>query len=237
MSDQGDGGLLREAPDPYRYDRHKLRPDNLSAIIAPHVPQGASVLDVGCASGSLATLLRDVRGARIIGIEPDPARAALAAERGIDVRVGVLSPEITQALGVFDVVLYVDVLEHLTDPLGELSNALPLIAPGGVLIISVPNVAHWSVRWNLLCGRFNYTDTGLMDATHLRWFTRDSIIELLSKAGIKPVSVECTIGLNHYRNSLTQRIPKRLRRAVVRSLVKIAPRLFALQFVITGRRA
>ena len=237
MSDQGDGGLLREAPDPYRYDGHKLRPDSLGAIIAPLVPEGANVLDVGCATGSLATLLRDVRGARVIGIEPDPVRAALAAERGIDVRVGVLSPEITQALGVFDVVLYVDVLEHLIDPLGELANALPLIAPGGALIISVPNVAHWSVRWNLLRGRFNYTDTGLMDATHLRWFTRNSIIELLSKAGIKPVSVEYTIGLNHYRNSLAKRIPKRLRRAVVRSLVKIAPRLFALQFVITGRRA
>jgi methionine biosynthesis protein MetW len=237
MTNQGDGGLLAQAPDPYRYDGHSLDAENVGGIVASHVPHGASILDVGCATGSLATLLRDARGARVVGIEPDPVRAALAAQRGIEVRVGVLSPPLAQTLGTFDVVIYADVLEHLPDPLGELANALPHIKPDGVLIVSVPNVAHWSVRWSLLRGRFTYEETGIMDSTHLRWFTRDSILALLSKAGIEPEHVEYTIGLSLYVNALTTWIPGRLRGAIVRRLARIAPRLFAVQFVITGRRA
>lgn len=234
MPNQGDGGMLAAAPNPHRYEGHTLNPHEASGLVASLVPEGARLLDVGCGSGGITELLRDVRSARVVGVEPDPLRAAHARERGIEVHEGVLSPSLAATLGTFDVVLYADVLEHLVDPLGELEKVAQLLAPNGVLIISVPNVAHWSVRVNLLRGRFNYAPTGIMDATHLRWFTSKTLLELLKRAGFTLVQVKHSSGgfLPCYRSTILSRIPARLRRAAIRRLITIAPTLFACQFVM-----
>jgi SAM-dependent methyltransferase len=86
--------------------------------------------------------------------------------------------------GPFDVVLAGDVLEHLVDPRRVLADARSLLAPGGYVVASVPNVAHVDVRMALLCGRFAYRETGLLDATHLRFFTHDTLLELFERAGL-----------------------------------------------------
>lgn len=237
MSNQGEGGLLTAAPDPYRYERHTLNPFEASGLVVSLVPRGARVLDVGCGTGELTALVRDECGARVVGVEPDPLRAARARERGIEVHEGVLTPSLASALGTFDVVLYADVLEHLVDPLGELEKAAQFLAPDGVTIISVPNVAHWSVRVNLLRGRFNYAPTGIMDATHLRWFTSRTLLQLLKRAGFTPVQIKHSSGgfLPCYQNTMLSRIPTRLRKAAIRRLIKLAPTLFACQFVMVLR--
>jgi SAM-dependent methyltransferase len=150
------------------------------------------------------------------------------------VHEGTLTPSLATALGTFDVVLYADVLEHLVDPLSELKKAAQFLAPDGVMIISVPNVAHWSVRVNMLRGRFNYAPTGIMDATHLRWFTSRTLLQLLKRAGFAPVHVKHSAGfsLPCYQNTMLSRIPTRLRHAAIRRLIKFAPTLFACQFVM-----
>jgi SAM-dependent methyltransferase len=83
----------------------------------------------------------------------------------------------------FDVVVFGDVLEHLRDPLTVLRQARPLLRPGGYVVISTPNIAHGDVRLALLAGRFNYTKVGILDDTHLRFFTRDSLVQFLHDSG------------------------------------------------------
>jgi hypothetical protein len=91
-----------------------------------------------------------------------------------------------------DVVVFGDVLEHLRDPLPVLRRARRLLAPGGSVVISVPNIAHGDVRLSLLAGRFDYRDTGLLDETHVRFFTRENLDRFLWDAGFTAVDVRTT---------------------------------------------
>jgi methionine biosynthesis protein MetW len=237
-SGEGTGGFLAAPPNPYRYDgNHDLDPLEVSGIIANLVPRGARVLDVGCGTGALSVLLRDVRDASVVGIEPDSSRAARARERGIEAVTGVLSESLLGTLGQFDVAIYADVLEHLVDPLSELVKVAPFLKPGGVVVISVPNVAHWSVRLDLLRGRFRYAEVGIMDATHLRWFTEETLRQLLEQAGIEMLSIQRTAGvtLPCYWYSPTKYVPSRIRDVIVRRASRWFPRLFGGQHVVAGR--
>jgi SAM-dependent methyltransferase len=93
----------------------------------------------------------------------------------------------------FDSVLLMDVLEHLPDPAPVLAEARRLLRPGGRLFVSVPNVANLTVRLALLFGRFEYGDRGIMDRTHLRFFTRKSALRMLRNAGFEVVRHEMTV--------------------------------------------
>src|SRR5205823_11437290 len=148
------------------------------------VGDGARVLDVGCSTGYLAARLVE-RGCTVVGFERDPASALAAKGHCAEVVVGdIESEEDRQRLPTgFDFVLFGDVLEHLVDPWATLRFARGLLAPGGVAVVSLPNVAAWPVRLALLAGRFEYADFGLLDRTHLRFFTRASAHELVERAG------------------------------------------------------
>ena len=238
MPGEGTGGFLASAPNPYRYDgNHDLDPLEVSGIIANLVPRGARVLDVGCGTGALSVLLRDVREAAVIGVEPDASRAARARERGIEAVTGVLTESLHETLGQFDVAIYADVLEHLVDPLAELIKVRPFLRADGVVVISVPNVAHWSVRLDLLRGRFRYAEVGIMDATHLRWFTEETLRQLLEQAGVEILSIDRTAGvtLPCYWQTPTKYMPSRVRDVIVRRASRWFPRLFGGQHVVSGR--
>jgi SAM-dependent methyltransferase len=92
-------------------------------------------------------------------------------------------------VGSFEVVVFGDVLEHLRDPLSVLRGARGLLRPGGYVVISTPNIAHGDVRLALLSGRFNYSKVGILDDTHLRFFTRDSLVSFLNDAGFVPADL------------------------------------------------
>jgi SAM-dependent methyltransferase len=93
------------------------------------------------------------------------------------------------AAGSLDVLVYGDVLEHLRDPWAVLKRDAALLAPGGTLLVCVPNIEHWSFAARLLAGRWQYEDMGLFDRTHLRWLTRGAMQQAIEAAGLKPV--EC----------------------------------------------
>lgn len=144
------------------------------------------VLEVGCATGYFTKALTE-RGCDVVGIEIDADAAAVAEKWAERVIVGNLdSAAVWEELDgeQFDAVTFGDVLEHLRDPVAVLRSAVRLLKPSGVVAISLPNVAHGDVRMALLQGRFPYSDTGLLDRTHLRFFTRDTVKDLVRDAGL-----------------------------------------------------
>src|SRR6185437_5577505 len=131
------------------------------------VGENKTVLEFGCASGYMSRVLRD-HGCRIIGIELNHEAAQLAAEHCERVLEGDLNGEgwITQLENAkFDVAVFGDVLEHLADPERALRSARQFLKPSGYVVVSIPNVAHGSVRLALLSGEFRYRNLGLLDDT------------------------------------------------------------------------
>ena len=158
-------------------------------VIVDLVGTGKRVLDVGCSTGYLSRLLKE-RGNGVVGIEIDPEAAAQAEPWLEQTVVGDLEQlDLIESLGAarFDVIVFADVLEHLADPLRVLRQAAPLLQPGGSVIVSIPNVAHAAVRLALLEGRFDYRPLGLLDDTHLRFFTRTTLEDLLRASGLVAV--------------------------------------------------
>ena len=172
-----------------------LRNVNTShAVLVELVGRNRRVLDVGCAGGYLGRVLAG-RGCQVSGVELDPEAAEAAAKVLDDVLVGdVESLDLVGHFGKesFDVVVLGDVLEHLVDPAAALRKVAPLLTDTGSVVASVPNVAHGAVRLALLSGRFDYRPLGLLDATHLRFFTRESLHELFREAGLVPVDMRRT---------------------------------------------
>ena len=172
-----------------------LRNVNTShALLVELIGPDRRVLDVGCATGYLGRVLKQ-RGCRVSGVELDP-EAAEAAEQVLDtVLVGdVQSLDLVGHFGKesFDVVVFGDVLEHVADPGAVLRKVLPLLSEWGSVVASVPNVAHGAVRLALLSGRFDYRPLGLLDSTHLRFFTRESLHHLFRESGLVPVDMRRT---------------------------------------------
>src|SRR5258708_34767405 len=127
-----------------------------------------------------------------MGIEPDSCRAAAARARGLEVHEQLFTAAILQELKPFDVIVFADVLEHVADSSSFLQLAHRALLPAGRVIASVPNVAHWSVRVDLLRGRFDYQPTGIRDATHLRWFTAETVRLLFQSTRLRVLTLRHT---------------------------------------------
>jgi cyclopropane fatty-acyl-phospholipid synthase-like methyltransferase len=125
-------------------------------------------------------------GCSVTGVELSPESAESARRHCEKVVVGDAETlDLERALdgALFDAVVFADVLEHLREPGTVLHRLRPLLAEGGAVIASIPNVAHASVRLALLAGEFRYREAGLLDRTHLRFFTRESIQDLFEASG------------------------------------------------------
>jgi 2-polyprenyl-3-methyl-5-hydroxy-6-metoxy-1,4-benzoquinol methylase len=169
-----------------RYDFEKIDLDsgNVHADVVQLVGDAERVLELGPATGYMSRAFAE-RGATVVGIEIDPEMATRAEEFCSRVIVGDLDTlDLDAELGEerFDAIVAADVIEHLKDPLVALKRLRRFLTPEGAFVISVPNVAHGSVRLALLEGHFDYQDIGLLDSTHLRFFTRESLEELLDEA-------------------------------------------------------
>ena len=163
----------------------KSDPHSSHAVILRRLGEGRGrcALDVGAADGFLAELLTR-QGWQVTALERDPAQAAKARGRCHEVIVADLDEAAPRIEGAFAAIVYGDVLEHLGDPLPVLVALNRSLAPGGCVIVSVPNVAHLWVRLSLLLGRWDYAERGILDRTHLRFFTRRSFVRFLGDAGL-----------------------------------------------------
>lgn len=168
----------------YDFDEVDLDSGSVHADVVRLVDEGSRVLELGPATGYMSRVFA-ARGCKVIGIEIDADMAERAGEFCERVLVGDLdSLDLAAELGEerFDAIVAADVLEHLKDPLQALERLRPFLAEDGCFVISVPNVAHGSVRLALLSGHFEYRDIGLLDSTHLRFFTRETLEQLLDEA-------------------------------------------------------
>lgn len=168
-----------------RYDFEVgLGSGSVHADVVRLVGESQRVLELGPATGYMSRAFA-ARGCSVVGIENDAemaAEAAAACERLIVGDIETLDLDAELGEDRFDAIVAADVLEHLKDPLAALQRLRPFLKPDGAFVISVPNVAHGSVRLALLSGRFEYQGLGLLDSTHLRFFTRDSLETLLDEA-------------------------------------------------------
>jgi 2-polyprenyl-3-methyl-5-hydroxy-6-metoxy-1,4-benzoquinol methylase len=190
---------------------------------------GDHVLDAGTSTGYLARRLV-AEGRRVDGAELDPPAAEVAREVCDSVWVGDLSRLDPDELPRhYDVILFADTLEHLPDPPAVLRRLRSRLVPGGQLVVSLPNVANWAVRLGLLGGRFRYTDRGILDRTHLRFYTMKTAVEMVEEGGFRVTSVTGSIPVPMVTS------PRLCRLA--HHLGNLRPSLFAYTFVITAEAA
>ena len=161
--------------------------DNPRGPLLDLFPQApARLLDVGCGSGATGALAKARwPGVEVTGVEIVPEAAARAAQQLDRVITG--SAETLDfgnaGLANFDGAILADVLEHLLDPWQFLERLRGALTPDAVIVASIPNVANLWLLDEIAAGRFDYADDGLLDRTHIRWFTRKSIAELFARTG------------------------------------------------------
>ena len=175
--------------------RYRLKDDPHSShsVILARLGEGRGrkALDVGAADGFLSERLT-AQGWTVTALERDPALAARAHGRCKEVVIADLETAPPLLNGPFEAIVFGDVLEHLGDPRTALVALNRTLAPGGMVIVSVPNVAHLWVRLSLLVGRFDYGERGILDRTHLRFFTRRTFVAFLREAGLAVTELQVT---------------------------------------------
>ncbi len=171
------------------------RRDYVDAL--PNDP-GAAVLELGCGAGATGALaLQAGKCATYVGIEMFEAVAAKAEQLLTRVHVGdVATMTLPYEGGSFDALICSEVLEHLVDPAAVLRQLVKLVKPGGLILASSPNISHWRIVSQLVCGRFEYAREGPMDYTHLRWFTPFEFRRLFERSGVE-VDVLQPVGGRH----------------------------------------
>lgn len=179
------------APPKYNLDGifspEQAHPDDAHSILMRLIPPNSRVLELGCASGYLSGYMENQLNCRVTGLEVDAPSAAIAATRCSEVHVVDLDAlealEVVHAGAPYDVLLAAAVLEHLRNPERLLQRARELLTPQARLIVSLPNIAHWGIRLRLLFGEFNYTDYGIMDRTHVHFYTVKTGRTLIETSG------------------------------------------------------
>ena len=230
-------GIMQTVVTP-RYT-FKADPHSSHSVILGWLGQGRGrrLLDVGAADGLLSRTLT-AGGWRVTAVEADPDLAKAGADGCETMVVADLDRETPALDGFFDAIVYGDVLEHLRDPARVLADLNARLARGGQVVISVPNVAHLWMRLSLAAGRFEYADRGILDRTHLRFFTRRSLGALLAGAGLRVERMTATPVPLH------QVLPERWHGRALAAVhgasalaARMLPRLFGYQFVVLARRA
>ncbi|MHB0987030.1 MAG: class I SAM-dependent methyltransferase [Bellilinea sp.] len=195
------------------------------------LPSGTRVLDVGTSHGIVGRRFHQ-SGFYIKGIEVIPEFAELARPFYNEHLCAAFDDVPDEFIAFQDVIVLGDVLEHNPNPARILNRLIRLQKPETHIIISVPNVANLWVRINLLFGKFDYSENGILDQSHLRFFTKHTFIQLLFNSGLKIVELKFTpIPLNRVRPFFSKNRVGRFGHMLLARLTRLLPNLLAYQFV------
>lgn len=205
-----------------QFETHKLVYD----LIHPH----QNILDLGCATGYFAKELKKKK-CRIWGVEKNPKAAEIAKQYCEYVYTTDLENEksVFFRKSFFDIVLLLDVIEHLTQPEVVLKLAKKHLRPKGQIIISTPNIAHASMRYQLLKGSFKYKIEGILDMTHLHFYTRETFKQFLAENDLALRQIIYSNGMTKvpFFSKITDRLSPKMQHRIVQTW----PTLFAYQFI------
>lgn len=217
------------------FDPASAHPDDAHSIQARLIPAGSRVLELGCASGYMSGYLEQSRACTVIGLDFDPLAVSIASTRTTAAFVADLETEsaleCARPYAPFDVLYAANVLEHIRSAEQVLLNAHALLSPQALVVIALPNIAHYSVRWRLLRGQFNYTDYGIMDRTHVHFYTVKTAVALLEQCGYRVETL--SIAGSFLQNALNA-LARRQKRPLPRLML---PGLLAYEIILTAHRA
>jgi 2-polyprenyl-3-methyl-5-hydroxy-6-metoxy-1,4-benzoquinol methylase len=216
----------------------KPSPWSSHSLIANHLlalPDQSKVLDVGTASGTLARMCNG-QPLHLFGVEPNPDWAKIASPLYEKIWIGTIEEIPADHLKGYDAVVLGDILEHTPAPERVLQTLVDYQSPNSRFFISVPNVANLWVRLNLLFGHFDYADRGILDRTHLRFFTRKTLLAMLKNAGLEILSFETTPIPLELVSKFFVTPPGRLIHALLAKCTSLLPSLLGYQFVVEARK-
>jgi methionine biosynthesis protein MetW len=210
--------------DPARANDHDSH-----AIQARLIPPNTRVLELGCASGYMSGYLERAKNCRVVGVDYDPLAIQIAQTRCYKaLQIDLEQPNAlhaVQADAPFDVLYMANVLEHVRSAESILQQAKALLAPNAIVILVLPNIAHWQVRLQVLRGRFEYQDYGIMDRTHVHFYTVDTARALLVSQGYRVETL-------HIAGSFVQ---NQLEKIFRRSFAPILPNLLAYEMIFVAK--
>ena len=215
--------------------QNKFNPGSSHSILASWLREcapGTTILDIGTASGTLGWRCQG-QGLVFTGVEPVEAWAELARPFYQEICVSALQQAPPEFLAGHQVVVCADVLEHLSDPETQLARLVSLQPAGAVFLISVPNIANLWVRLHLLTGHFDYAERGILDRTHLRFFTRQSLLKMVASAGLQVERlIPSAIPLELAHPFFAQSAPGRFIHRLLAVLTHGFPTLLGYQFIL-----
>jgi 2-polyprenyl-3-methyl-5-hydroxy-6-metoxy-1,4-benzoquinol methylase len=220
---------------PYVDKRSPWSSHSLIAAELVRFPAQSRVLDIGTASGTLARLCRG-HSFKLFGVEPNPNWAQIALPLYEKIYVGSIEDAEDEFLRGYDVIVLGDILEHLAAPEAVLQKLVDLQRPDSTFIISVPNIANLWVRLSLLTGKFDYAERGILDRTHLRFFTRKTLLAVLKSAGLEIITIQVTPIPLELVSRFFISLPGRWLHAGFAQLTSILPTLLGYQFVAKARK-
>lgn len=205
-------------------------------IMANYISDGTTILDVGCGTGALARVL-ERKDVKLYGVDSDRECAKMARTYYENVLICDVErcdfPFVEKS---FDIIVFADVLEHLKRPDVILRKAKSLLMRNGFVLVSIPNVVNWITRLQILFGNFNYWDAGPCDKTHLRFFTKRSIIMVFESAGYLVTEIKHTVSPPSFRLKPLKRLPIQFAQYVLyNALLRFIEGWSAYQYVLKAK--
>lgn len=207
----------------------------VNRAVFERVPKSAKrILDIGCGDGSLGKALKASRECHVTGVTFSSEEAARAGGFLDEVLTWDLNKAGLALSDKYDCIIFSHVLEHLVDPAGRLKELSRFLnGPDAVVIVALPNVLQWKNRAKLMMGTWRYTEGGIMDRTHLRFFDRYSSAELIKEAGLTLVD---SISDGHFPLPKIRPLLGGIARAADRAATTVLPGVFSEQFVLIAKR-
>jgi 2-polyprenyl-3-methyl-5-hydroxy-6-metoxy-1,4-benzoquinol methylase len=199
--------------------------NSYNKYIFNEVPPLSLCLDVGCSTGNLGSKLKNEKGCIVDGIDFDPEAAEVASNRGYRsvhvMDLNIVDKIILNTQGKYDVILCADVLEHLISPNTALEELIKYLKPDGIFIISLPNVAFILNRINLFFGKWEYKKYGILDQTHLRFYTIKTGAKMIESSNLKVTMIKPYNQFNNLK--------------FFGPLVRWIPTIFSYQFIVIAK--